>query len=45
MQIGEPRRVYTVEPLDDPVPRELPRDPEEEEEPLETPDDPATVPA
>jgi hypothetical protein len=45
MHIGEPQRTFTVEPLEDPVPRELPRDPEEEEEPLETPDEPAKVPA
>lgn len=31
MEIGEPRRTYTIEPIEDPVPRERPapeRDPE-----------------
>lgn len=27
MQIGEPKRTIVVEPLDDPVPRELPEEP------------------
>jgi hypothetical protein len=31
MNIGEPRRTWTVEPIDDPVPRELPEiEPERE---------------
>ena len=36
MEIGSPQRQYTVEPIDDPVPREQPAEPEErshEEEP------------
>jgi hypothetical protein len=42
VEIGEPERTYTVEPLEDPVPRELPVEPVEEpaspspaEEPIE----------
>jgi hypothetical protein len=38
MEIGEPRRTYTVEPLEDPVPREEPTKPLEE--PAETPAEP-----
>lgn len=30
MEIGEPRRIYTVEPLEVPVPREVPAEPIEE---------------
>jgi hypothetical protein len=40
MEIGEPRRVYTVDPLEDPVPRE---EPVPTEEPAEGPTEP--VPA
>ena len=29
MEIGDPERTYTVEPLEDPVPRELPAEPTE----------------
>ncbi len=29
MEIGEPERTFTVEPLEDPVPRELPAEPAE----------------
>jgi hypothetical protein len=29
MEIGKPGREYTVEPLEDPVPREHPAEPEE----------------
>lgn len=42
MEIGEPERTYTVEPLEDPVPRERPAEPAEQpagpspaEEPIE----------
>lgn len=41
VEIGEPERTYTVEPLEDPVPRELPTEPAESpvepapEEPIE----------
>ena len=38
MDIGSPQRQYTVEPIDDPVPREQPAEPDErvpEEEPAE----------
>ena len=42
MEIGESERTYTVEPLEDPVPRELPE--EAPAEPAEVPDEPAQVP-
>jgi hypothetical protein len=29
VEIGEPERTFTVEPLEDPVPRELPAEPAE----------------
>jgi hypothetical protein len=35
MEIGEPRRTYTVEPVEDPVPRELPEEAPERERPAE----------
>lgn len=41
MEIGEPQRVFTVEPVEDPVPREAPADPLEE--PDEVPDEPERV--
>jgi hypothetical protein len=37
MEIGESRRTYTVEPLEDPVPRELPEEAPEREWPAEAP--------
>lgn len=40
MEIGEPRRIYTVDPLEDPVPRE---EPAPDEESVEAPTEP--VPA
>jgi len=43
MEIGEPRRTVTVEPLEGPVPRELPEEPEEE--PAELPREPEKIPA
>lgn len=42
MEIGEPKRIYTIEPVEDPVPRE---EPEREPVPDETPAEPATAPA
>jgi hypothetical protein len=33
MKIGRPERTYTVEPLEDPVPREEPKRPEEKPAP------------
>jgi len=42
MEIGDPRRTYTVEPLEDPVPRELPAEPREL--PAETPEEPVPAP-
>jgi hypothetical protein len=29
MDIGKPQRQYTIEPIDDPVPREQPAEPDE----------------
>ena len=28
MDLGEPRRIYTIEPIEDPVPREAPAEPQ-----------------
>ena len=42
MDIGDPRRTYTVEPREDPVPREIPPDPPPES-PLEDPAEPEKV--
>ena len=47
MEIGEPERTYTVEPLEDPVPRELPTEPPEQPArpiPTEEPSEPERVP-
>jgi len=41
MQIGDPTRTYTVEPLEDPVPREVPAEPVED--PVEAPSEPERV--
>lgn len=40
MEIGEPQRTYTVEPIEDPVPLEAPP----EEEPVEPRPEPEEVP-
>jgi hypothetical protein len=45
MEIGKPSRTYTVEPLEDPVPRERPEESPEREEPAEPQREPETVPA
>jgi hypothetical protein len=45
MEIGEPERTVTVEPLEDPVPREAPAEPEPEREPAEVPREPERLPA
>jgi hypothetical protein len=42
MEIGEPQRIYIVEPLEDPVPREDPAEPLET--PSEAPAEPAQAP-
>jgi hypothetical protein len=41
VDIGEPKRTYTVEPLEDPVPRETPSEPPAE--PREDPSEPDEV--
>ncbi len=43
MEIGDPIRTFTIEPLEDPVPAESPELPAEE--PLESPEQPERVPA
>lgn len=45
MDIGEPQRVYTIEPLEVPVPREVPVPDGPTEEPAEQPAAPETAPA
>jgi hypothetical protein len=48
VEIGEPERTYTVEPLEDPVPRERPAEPAESPagpSPAEEPSEPERVPA
>jgi hypothetical protein len=48
VEIGEPERTYTVEPLEDPVPRERPGEPAEQPAgptPAEEPIEPESVPA
>jgi hypothetical protein len=48
VEIGEPERTYTVEPLEDPVPRERPGEPAEQPAgptPAEEPVEPERVPA
>jgi hypothetical protein len=47
VKIGEPERTYTVEPLEDPVPREPPAEPAEspaEPSPAEEPVEPERAP-
>lgn len=47
VEIGEPERTYTVEPVEDPVPRERPAEPAEPAAPppAEEPAEPEKVPA
>jgi hypothetical protein len=48
MEIGDPERTFTVEPVEDPVPRELPAEPAEQParpSPAEEPTEPERVPA
>jgi hypothetical protein len=42
MEIGEPKREITIEPIEDPVPREQPVEPAE---PVRVPSEPEKVPA
>jgi hypothetical protein len=44
MDIGKPRRTVTVEPVEDPVPRESPVEPPERE-PADPPREPEKLPA
>lgn len=45
MEIGEPERTYTVEPVEDPVPRERPAEPAEHPPtPSQEPIEPEKVP-
>jgi hypothetical protein len=46
VEIGEPERTYTVEPVEDPVPREAPTEPAEPDRPSPAePVEPEKVPA
>jgi hypothetical protein len=48
VEIGEPERTYTIEPLEDPVPRGRPGEPGEQPagpSPAEEPIEPESVPA
>jgi hypothetical protein len=45
VDIGEPQRTYTVEPLEDPVPREVTVPDDPARQPAEEPAEPETVPA
>jgi hypothetical protein len=48
VEIGKPERTYTVEPLEDPVPRERPAEPAEQPagpSPAEEPIEPERAPA
>ncbi len=48
MEIGDPERTFTVEPVEDPVPREHPAEPSEQPakpSPVEEPIKPEKVPA
>jgi hypothetical protein len=38
VEIGEPRREYTIEPLETPVPPERPAEPDEQPPPVREPD-------
>lgn len=42
MELGEPRKVYTVEPIEDPIPRSRPDEPDDA--PLEPRPQPITEP-
>jgi hypothetical protein len=44
VEIGDPQRTYTIEPLEDPVPRESPS-PVPDDAPAEAPREPEEVPA
>ena len=39
MEIGDPQRIYTIEPIEDPIPRPAPAEPDEV--PWETSPDPS----
>jgi hypothetical protein len=43
VEIGEPERTFTVEPLEDPVPRERPAEPPDAPSPTEEPIEPEKV--
>ncbi len=45
-QVGEPQRTFIIEPLEDPVPREVPHKPERPLEPVHQPEkQPAELPS
>ncbi|MFN8186893.1 MAG: hypothetical protein U0R69_07435 [Gaiellales bacterium] len=43
MEIGEPRRVITIEPIEDPIPRRDPDPPREPEPPVKAAPEPEKV--
>jgi hypothetical protein len=45
MEIGKPKRIYTVEPAEDPVPRQRPEAPDRPATPDPAPAEPDKVPA
>jgi hypothetical protein len=45
MDIGKPKRIYTVEPVEDPVPRQRPEAPDRPAAPEPAPAEPDKVPA
>ena len=45
MEIGEPQRTITIEPIEDPVPREAPNEIAVPEQPVEQPHEPEKVPS
>jgi hypothetical protein len=45
MDIGKPKRVYTVEPVEDPVPEQRPKTPDQPALPEPAPAEPDKVPA
>jgi hypothetical protein len=45
VEIGKPQRTYTVEPIEDPLPRESPPSPPEDPGEADAPREPEEVPA
>jgi hypothetical protein len=45
MDIGKPKRVHTVEPIEEPVPQKRPEEQKEPAQPEPSPSEPEKVPA